>query len=805
MNKYLTLCLLLITSLAFAQKNSIRGSVRDSATNEPLAFVNILINNSKNGGMTDIDGYFSLKHPNPVQKLSFSYVGYLPLEVEVNSSQSVSIKLVKQTIALSEVNIIAGENPAHRIISNVIANRQLNDPKNMKSYSYTSYDKMIFTVLIDSAHVDTTKVADSSVRLLKELMTRQHLFMMESVSEHKFLYPSRHHDKVTATKVSGLKDPLFIFLLSQSQPTSFYDEVITLAGKNYINPIGPGFDKHYFFWLRDTIYSMIPGDTTYVISYKPLKGKNFDALTGLLYISNRGWAISNVIAEPYRTDESFTMRIQQMYEFLENKQWFPVQLNTDIAFNSVSVNGGKPLGIGKSYRKNIRLEPDIVKRELDNIAVEVVSDAANRDDLFWNKYRTDTLNLLEKNTYRVIDSLGKAHHLDRMTKVMTSLTSGKIPISVIDVDLAKLFRYNMYEKSYLRLGLYTNNRLSRFFSLGGYAGYGFGDELLKYGGSLQLNLMKYKVLQLKLKYSNDLEESAGTRFFDADEKPFTSLNWRSFYISRMDRVESAEASVQFRLLQYVTASAGIRQAHKEAAFNYGWVEQVGDVSVITNEHSFGYFIAGFRFAYKEKFVRNNSDQYSMGTDFPILWLQYTGCKSGFLNGNYTYNRLDARVMYSMYNKLLGKTSFMLTGGIVDHEVPYSELFNGNGSGGANFSIYAPGSFTTMHPSEFLDDHYAAMYITHSFGKLLMRTKYFEPEISVALNMGTGSLKNPQNHRYAGFSTMEKGYYETGIIINNLLKSSFSGIGICSFYRFGPYSKPEEVSNLMLRLTLTYSL
>ena len=805
MNKYLTLCLLLITSLAFAQKNSIRGSVRDSATNEPLAFVNILINNSKNGGMTDIDGYFSLKHPNPVQKLSFSYVGYLPLEVEVNSSQSVSIKLVKQTIALSEVNIIAGENPAHRIISNVIANRQLNDPKNMKSYSYTSYDKMIFTVLIDSAHVDTTKVADSSVRLLKELMTRQHLFMMESVSEHKFLYPSRHHDKVTATKVSGLKDPLFIFLLSQSQPTSFYDEVITLAGKNYINPIGPGFDKHYFFWLRDTIYSMIPGDTTYVISYKPLKGKNFDALTGLLYISNRGWAISNVIAEPYRTDESFTMRIQQMYEFLENKQWFPVQLNTDIAFNSVSVNGGKPLGIGKSYRKNIRLEPDIVKRELDNIAVEVVSDAANRDDLFWNKYRTDTLNLLEKNTYRVIDSLGKAHHLDRMTKVMTSLTSGKIPISVIDVDLAKLFRYNMYEKSYLGLGLYTNNRLSRFFSLGGYAGYGFGDELLKYGGSLQLNLMKYKVLQLKLKYSNDLEESAGTRFFDADEKPFTSLNWRSFYISRMDRVESAEASVQFRLLQYVTASAGIRQAHKEAAFNYGWVEQVGDVSVITNEHSFGYFIAGFRFAYKEKFVRNNSDQYSMGTDFPILWLQYTGCKSGFLNGNYTYNRLDARVMYSMYNKLLGKTSFMLTGGIVDHEVPYSELFNGNGSGGANFSIYAPGSFTTMHPSEFLDDHYAAMYITHSFGKLLMRTKYFEPEISVALNMGTGSLKNPQNHRYAGFSTMEKGYYETGIIINNLLKSSFSGIGICSFYRFGPYSKPEEVSNLMLRLTLTYSL
>lgn len=805
MNKYLTICFLFITSLALSQNYSIRGSVRDSATNEPLAFVNILINNSKNGGMTDIDGYFSLKHSEPVQKLSLSYVGYLPQEVEVNSNQPVNIILVKQTIALPEVNIVAGENPAHRIIRNVIANRQSNDPKYMKSFSYTSYDKMIFTVLLDSVKVDSNMTVDSSRLALEKLIASQHLFMMESVSEHKYLYPSRHHDKVTATKVSGLKDPLFVFLLSQSQPSSFYDEVITLAGKNYINPIGAGFDKHYFFWIRDTLYSMTPGDTTYVISYKPLKGKNFDAITGLLYISNRGWAISNVIAEPSRPDESFTMRIQQMYEYLDNKQWFPVQLNTDITLNSVSVNGSKPLGIGKSYRRNIKIDPEIVKKELDNVAVEVVADAANRDELFWNQYRTDTLNLLERNTYRVIDSLGKAKHLDRMTKLMTSLTSGRIPISVIDIDLAKLYRYNRYEKSYAGLGLYTNDKLSRFFNLGGYAGYGFGDELLKYGGALQLNLMKYNVLKLKIKYSNDLEESAGTRFFDADEKPFSTLNWRSFYISRMDKVESAEASVQFRLLRYVTASAGIRKALKEAAFDYGWVERSGDVSVITNNHDFGYFIAGFKFAYMEKFVRNNNEQYSLGTNFPVLWLQYTGCRSGFLNGGYSYNRLDARVTYSIYNKLLGKTSFLLTGGMVDHEVPYSELINGSGSGGANFSVYAPGSFTTMRPSEFLNDRYAAMFLTHNFGKLLMRTKYFEPEISVALNMGIGSLANPQNHRWVDFNTMEKGYYETGVIINNLLKSSFSGIGIGGFYRFGPYSKPEAISNLMLRLTLTYSL
>lgn len=788
-----------------AQSYKVTGYVIDSVSKEPLAFVNILINESKNGGMTDIDGHFDIEHSSKIEFLRLSYVGYSTCIYLIKEQKSQVIRLSRQIFDLPEIQIVAGENPAHRIIRNVVANRDFNDPDNIKSYSYTSYDKMIFTAFRDTITPSSNLVIDTTEIKLIELLNKQHLFMMESVSEHKFLYPSRNYDEVTAMKVSGFSDPLFVFLLSQSQPTSFYKESISLAGKNFLNPVGKGFEKHYFFWIMDTLYNSNQGDTTFVISYKPLKGKNFDALKGLLYISNFGWAITNVIAEPARTDEPFVIRIQQMYDLIDNKQWFPVQLNTDITFNNISLSSAKPMAIGKSYRKNIKLQPNIVKAEFDNVAINVLPEAGLRDENLWNTYRNDSLTLIEKNTYHVIDSLGRVYNLDGMGKMMSSLSTGRIPIGIVDLDINKLFRYNLYEKAYLGIGLYTNNNFSRYYSIGGYTGYGFGDKTLKYGASLKLNLVKYNILGVKFSYRNDIVESAGIHFFDDQDILLGEFNFRNFYIMRWDKVKSFAIMSNFRILKYITGGVGVSQVGKKSLYHYAWQQPIGDVSILTNEHSLGYIIVGLKFAWKERFIRNKFDQVSMGTKFPILWLQFTMSRKGFLEGGLDANRLDLKSTWSVYNKLFGKTSFTLLGGIIDTDAPYSELFNGRGGAGANFSLYAPASFSTMKPSEFLSDRYASLFVLHNFDKLLLRTKLFDPEIAVAINIGTGRLQYPERHRYAEFSTMEKGYYEMGLIVNNLLKSSFSGVGIGAFYRLGPYSYSKPSENLMLRFTIKYSL
>ncbi|MFC2102758.1 carboxypeptidase-like regulatory domain-containing protein, partial [Bacteroidota bacterium] len=145
---FIVLFLLFSFTEVFPQATtSINGKVLDSKTKEPLAFVNIVINQSTFGGTTDIDGKFRFNYAEPITSLKLSYVGYESLIYQVGSkSQNVVIYLVRKEIELQEVEILPGINPAHRIISNAVNNRDVNDPEKQKSFSYTMYEKTIFTI-----------------------------------------------------------------------------------------------------------------------------------------------------------------------------------------------------------------------------------------------------------------------------------------------------------------------------------------------------------------------------------------------------------------------------------------------------------------------------------------------------------------------------------------------------------------------------------------------------------------------------------------------------------------------------------
>jgi len=66
------LFLVFVSLVSFSQDTYyVSGKVTDSKTKEPLAFVNIVINNSQYGGTTDIDGKFRLRSARPVQKLHY--------------------------------------------------------------------------------------------------------------------------------------------------------------------------------------------------------------------------------------------------------------------------------------------------------------------------------------------------------------------------------------------------------------------------------------------------------------------------------------------------------------------------------------------------------------------------------------------------------------------------------------------------------------------------------------------------------------------------------------------------------------
>ena len=824
--------ILVVTTLSTSFGQGLSGKVVNSQNGNPLAFVNILFDDSGRGVSCDIDGVFKIDNIKGIDKLRFTYVGFQDTTILVSAIHSsfLRLKMQPKSYHLTEVKIFPGENPAHRIIKQCVKNRKLNNPEKLTSFSYTAYHKMVFTSASTAEHQadslvkgkntlsigttprevqslqdSTVQEQNDSIEWEKNFFKTQHLFMMESVTERKFKRPDKNYEKVIGTRVSGLKDPFFAMVATQFQSFSFYKPEINLLDKNYINPISPGSLSKYLFLIEDTMYAAL--DTVFVISFRPYKGKNFDGLRGVLYINTNKYAIQNVIAEPADTIESLTVKIQQKYELIEEKYWFPVQLNTDIIFNTVMLNDDALVGIGKSYLKNIKVDVPMKGVRFSNIVLDIDRKAAKQDSSFWEENRVMQLDSLERKTYVVIDSIGDAANLDEKLWVLRTLGNGYIPWGPVNMEIDKFFQYNQFEGFRLGLSLKTNERVSRWFQLGGYAAYGFRDYQWKYGGSIDFSLHKASQTHLSFKYQHDVAESAAQESFAKSSFYNTDL-YRNFLIEKMNYIDLLNVELRFRALTNFSWKLG---------YSYFEKSQTLESAIAPPAQNPGFGIKSFfqeayietRFAYKEKIVRNPVYQFSLGTKYPILNIRYTHGRyrnAGDQTINPEYDRVDAQLTKSFFIRYLGKSSFTLRGGMInsDKNMPWYQLYNGRGSY-ASFYLESPNSFGTMRINEFLSDRYFSVFYRHDFGSLLFGDKPFIPQPEFVTSFIMGSLNTNSNYQNIQYQTLEKGYLESGIMLNSILNSGFTTIGLGFLYRYGPYAFVDEWDNFAFKFSMRFAL
>ncbi len=797
MKKALGLFLLLIPAWAFCQSTQISGTVIDSVNGQVLPFVNILINEKPVGTTSDIDGRFTVQPDEPVNSLTFSYVGYKKLKLEGNAlkEKPLTVRLSSEGVEMQDVVVLPGENPAHRMIKNATTNRKKNNPEQLPSFSYTSYNKMYFT----ADKPEDMPQQDSSDMRMVQFFQKQHLFLSETISER--IYKSgKSNEKVLATRVSGLKDPTFSVMATEFQSFSFYNDYFTLGDKNYLNPISGGSTNKYFFLLEDTIYS--GADSIFVISYRPKKGKNFDGLEGLLYITTDGWAVQNVTAKAVDAD-NVSLNIQQKYKKIEG-QWFPVQLNTDMVLNTINVNNYHVKGIGRAYLRDIRINPRLKNNQFSQVELEIMPDATTKSEEFWNQYRYNELSEKDKTTYQVVDSIGKEANLDRKVKVLTALSTGRYPIGPLDIDLKRLLSVNSFETLRLGLGAHTNDKLSRVFVLGGWWGYGFKDKAAKYGGDVRLNLHRNSELALMAEYQKEIPE-AGRPVLLQDRKPTTQELYRRYYLGRRDDLQEWCFSIQWRMLKYLKLQVGLAEQAIGITDNYLYGVDANGVFAGVNQFNFTEAFVGLRYAFREKIVRTKDVDYSVGTKFPVIWITARQGLNNLWNGTYKYYKVDAKLEYRFIIRNLGTQNWQVTAGWVSDDVPYSKLYKGRGDYQDRLPAASQNTFETMGINEFIANKYITLYHTHNFGTLLFKTKKLEPSFVLVNNIGFGWLGQPNLHHNVPVRSFQHGFFETGLRIDNILKVNFSGLGAGVFYRYGGYQKPELKDNVAAKLTLTFVL
>ncbi len=101
----LTLILVFVVQLSFAQEKTISGNVSDNS-GLPLPGVNIVVKGTATGTQTDFDGNYTI-NTNRGAVLTYSYVGFSTKEVVVGDSDSIDVQLSEDAAQLEEVIVTA--------------------------------------------------------------------------------------------------------------------------------------------------------------------------------------------------------------------------------------------------------------------------------------------------------------------------------------------------------------------------------------------------------------------------------------------------------------------------------------------------------------------------------------------------------------------------------------------------------------------------------------------------------------------------------------------------------------------------
>jgi len=789
----------------------IKGVVIEKESKLPIAFASITYqkNSLQKGVISDIHGKFEIKETD-INNFTVSSIGYkrnLIIVSLLTHTSNVIIELETYAYDLDEVIVKPANNPAIRIIKNVLTNKDKNNFQNYEKFSYRNYVKTLIDIKLSSE----ANASDSSIINNNERVKKQAAFISEYVISC-LKYDNWTENKIIAHKTSGFEDPMLVqaFTSVFHNSISFYDNSISLfelpissdqSISEYVSPLSDGCLRNYNFQLHDTIVNTM--DSVFIINFHPKKGKSFNSLKGKLYISTNGYAIKNIVVEP--TEKGLIgFKFRQDYEFISNK-WFPITLDEEVGWVSQKVGGNinaYPVYLITSKIDSINYNPNIIKsnRKLEKVYVDLSS--IKSSDLIINAIRPDSLTIREKNTLHFMDSISREYNFEYWLKLFPKLAYGKIPVSFFDLNLSQVLGYNKYEGTRLGVGLMTNEKLSKYFSLGGFSGYGFKDEKWKYGGQLIFDINKYNEVQLKLSYQNNLKEAGFDLIDDYSTLSFSDY-LRSSMAYRFDNCIEQKVEFSFRTFRFLKITTSLSLNEFKPTYSYLY-KGLTLTNYQTNE-----FLVNARYAHGLDIATWGNQRIVNYEGNPIVNFTYKRGLNLFGRQSFEYNKIETTIDYTAYNGRIGQSNFRLATGFVDRSLPYGLLFTGEGSKDKNSPLLVNNSFQTMSPNEFLSDKYVNLFYSHNFGSLLFATKKFKPQFVIVQNSGWGSLENASYHEL-DFKQKDKIYLESGLIINNVIRLNYVnmfyvGFGVGGFYRYGYYGSDNFNNNFALKLSISISL
>jgi hypothetical protein len=809
----------------------VAGVLKDQQTNKPLAFATITaINGAKD--ITDTDGKFTIESDTELPSLTFSYLGYTTRSVTIQKGKYYySVTLSPVAAQLNDVVVNKEDSIANAIIKKVIAAKDNNNPeKKLKSFQFKVYNKLVVTANPDSisSQVDSVFIkkrnrlqfskVDSSGFKFKKLISSQHLFQTEKVSQFQFVKPDLK-ETILGIKMSGFDKPVYEIISFHLQSFSVYDSKYELFETKYPSPVASDAFRNYNFRLLDTL--LVNHRKTFLIQFKPQRKHSKNGLQGILYIDKENYAIAKAI---FRLTTILDITSKHEFEFLDDqKLWFPTikdlkvvkgknKQDITILGETFKFDGDADTAQRKKQSSDYTYlqsrsyyfdkQYDIpVQIKRPGIGVEIRPDAINKKEDFWSVYRKDTLDPRSQKTYVGLDSIAKKEKVEKKLLIGRRILKGYLPLGLLDVNLRYLISFNNYEGFRLGFGGVTNEQFSNILKIESYTAYGTKDGNFKYNLGMAVRVGKTSGTWIGGAYTDDVREIASTAFA-IDKRTFRIYDARPINLSTFYGYTTWRGYIETKIIPKTESLWQLSYTDVVPKFNYLYNLN----GKLYNKYSMTTAMASLQWNPFSDYMQTPDGRIESEKKYPRFTFQFTKSLHGINNNDFDFGKIDFRTEYSKQYMNGQRTNLLLQAGYAFGELPLTHLYNVSPNNLTKDNILqrvtlsGKNSFETMFFNEFFSSKYITFHFKHALQRVKIVNK-IKPSLVLVSRMAFGGMDYPERHLGITYKTLNEGFFESGVELNRIYK----GFGLSGFYRYGPNQLPRFEDNIAIKVNFNLDL
>ncbi|MCM4159444.1 carboxypeptidase-like regulatory domain-containing protein [Antarcticibacterium flavum] len=761
---------------------------------------------------TDGLGQYRFRKSGEKKEVKITYPAYKPRTIEVLPSQVfLEVRLDPLAPVQSQPNLT----PAIEIIKEAIASKAANDPdQKLHSYSHKSYNKL-----------SIERQAKLAQDLRDQDPTGGNSFLSEKVATYLYADGEPKRQVIEGFETAGFDEPAYEVLELELEPPSLYKKEYSIYNTTYAGPLASRALKNYTFTLRDTLVHK--GREVYVIHLKPRRPGVISGVEGILFLNTSSLAIQYA---KLGIAGKIAMEAVHQYTYLEEEDlWFPEEqtltLSPGTGGKNISIFGASiSLGtVQKTFSPlDILLQPEEIEEDLALLSqthyygldlekeiaipkytahIKVLDSAVNRSPGFWKENRKIDFSSRDNYTAPQVRRRILRDNTLRKIEINDAIANGFFPVGIWDFKLSRFLHFNNYEGIRLGAGGQTNRNFSENFRLEGYGVYGFKDHRFKYGVGAGALLNQRTGTWWNLRYNDDIREVAVYEYLK-DVREFSIFEPRTVNISYYYGYRKLESSLEHRFTPRLDTELQFARNDIFQLRDYAFLHD----GEIYRDYTISEATLSFLWQPFSQFISTPEDFSSYKSNYPLITGQVSRSFSGVLGGDFDFTKVGLKVQYARERLDESYTQVTLEGNLGFGDLPLTHAFHAfpNNANRPNildrFAIAGKISFETMYFNEFFSDRQAAVHLRHQFRPINIGS-ISNPRLVLVTRHVIGDFQNPAAHQNISFNTLQHGYSESGLELNQILL----GFGLSAAYRYGAYHLPTFKENFSLKFTFEFQL